>query len=160
MTIELHKIPIFEELIQNYIDNGFAVVVFVNFRQTLLKLAKTFKTKSVVYGDQTGQERDKIVDDFQENNTNIIICTMGSGSLGLNLHDLNGVPRVSLISPTFKSIQLSQALGRIYRSGSKSPALQRIIYCSNTCEEAICNRVNDKLKFTSNLNDNDLIEIL
>ena len=160
MSIELKKIPIFEELISNYIENGFVVVVFVNFRKTLLQLAKIFKTESIVHGGQTMAERDAVVDNFQKNRTNIILCTIGSGSLGLSLHDLYGVPRVSLISPTFKSISLQQALGRIYRAGSKSPALQRIIYCSNTCEESICHIVNEKLKFTSKINDNDLVQII
>lgn len=160
MKIELNKIPIFEELIHGYIDNGFSVVVFVNFKKTLFKLAKAFKTDSLVHGGQSITERDKIVDNFQKNKTNIIMCTIGSGSLGLNMHDLYGVPRVSLISPTFKSIQLVQALGRIYRSGSKSPALQRIIFCSNTCEEGICKRVNEKLQFISKLNDDDLVQIV
>ncbi len=159
MKIEKYKIPIFEDLISSYRENGFAVVVFVNFRDTLFKLAKTFKTNCVIHGSQTKQDRDEVINDFQKNKENLIISTIGAGSEGLNLHDLYGVPRVSLISPTFKSIDLVQALGRIYRSGSKSPALQRIIYCSNTCEDAICKRVNEKLKFMSQLNDNDLVEI-
>lgn len=157
--IEYYKVPIFEDLINNYTDNNFAVVVLVNYRDTLFKLAEIFKTKSIVHGSQTMEDRDNIINDFQNNKTNLIICTMGSGSQCINLHDLHGVPRVSLISPTYKSIELIQSFGRISRAGAKTPALQRIIYCSNTCEEAICKTVNNKLKFTAQLNDNDLIEI-
>lgn len=159
MKIELYKIPIFINLINEYMQNGFAVVVFVNYVETLKRLAENFKTTSVIHGDQTMTERDEVINNFQLNNTNLIICTIGSGALGVSLHDLYGVPRVSLISPTYSSIQLTQALGRIYRAGAKSPAIQRIIYSANTCEEAICARVNAKLKFTADLNDNDLIEI-
>jgi len=159
MKIELYKVPIFTNLIREFIDNGFAVVVFVNYKETLTRLATSFGTTSVVHGDQTMTERDNVVENFQMNNTNIIICTIGSGALGLSLHDLHGVPRVSLISPTYSSIQLTQALGRIHRAGAKTPAIQRLIYSAGTCEEAICARVNAKLKFTADLNDNDLIEI-
>jgi SNF2 family DNA or RNA helicase len=159
MKIEICKVPIFQELIEDYLENGFSVVVFVNYRKTMDLIAKKFKKYCLVHGSQTEQERYNSVNDFQNNKKNLIICTMGAGSQGLNLHDLYGVPRVSLISPTFKAVELMQALGRIYRSGAKSPALQRIIFCSNTCEEIICNRVKEKLKFTSKLNDNDLLEI-
>jgi len=72
---------------------------------------------------------------------------------------LHGVPRVSIISPSFRSDQLAQALSRIHRAGAKTPAFQRIIYCAGTCEEIICNRLKEKLKFMAKLNDNDLIKI-
>jgi superfamily II DNA or RNA helicase len=159
IKIENSKVPIFVDLIKNYHENNFSVVVFVNYVSTLKKLAKKFKTTSVVYGNQTSIKRDKIIYDFQKNRTTLIICTIETASVGINLHDINGRQRVSLISPTFKSIDLIQALGRIHRVGSKSPAIQRIIYCANTCEETICNRVKSKLNFLSKLNDNDMVTI-
>jgi hypothetical protein len=78
---------------------------------------------------------------------------------GISLHDLYGIPRVSLISPPWSSTQLIQNIGRISRAGAKTPALQRLIYCAKTCEEVICNRLKEKLKFLSKINDNDLVDI-
>src|SRR4029078_1973022 len=46
--IEKAKIPIFKELINDYIENGFAVVVFLNFTETIQELAKIFKTKCII----------------------------------------------------------------------------------------------------------------
>lgn len=155
---ELLKLPIFEEMITNHLDDGFAIAVFVNFKETLHKLAKKFRTKCVIYGDLSEAQRTKNIDDFQENRAKILICTSAS-ALGINLQDLHGVRRVSLISPSFSSIELKQVLGRIHRAGSKTPALQKIIYCSGTCEEYICNNVKKKLEFISKLNDNDMIDI-
>ncbi len=122
-------------------------------------MAKSFKTKCLIYGSLDTEVRDKNISDFQNNKSSLIICTIKAGNIGISLHDLYGVPRVSIISPTFSSLDLIQALGRISRTGAKTPALQRIIYCSNTCEEIICNRVREKLNFISKLNDNDLIII-
>jgi superfamily II DNA or RNA helicase len=159
-TLELIKLPILESLIEEYLENNYSVVVFVNFTKTLMTLSNKFKTDCIVYGNQTTNQRELNIKEFQENKSKLILCNIKSGGTGISLHDtLGGHPRVSLISPNFSSTTLIQALGRIFRAGAKTPALQRIVYCANTCEEVICNRVKEKLKFTSKLNDNDLLHI-
>ena len=156
-TIEILKIPIFVELANDFLFNKYSVVIFVNFTQTLETLAKMFHTNSVIYGQQTQEERLKIIDDFQENKTNIVICNIKAGGIGISLHDLYGNhPRVTLISPTWNSIDLVQALGRIHRAGSKSKALQRIIYTANTVEENIADKIKYKLKNINSINNGDL----
>jgi len=155
--IEEIKIPIIEELANEYLDNGYAVVIFVNFQKSIDDLSKRFNTTCIVCGDQTIEDRESNVEDFQKNIKKLIICNIKAGGLGIDLHDLYGVPRVSLISPSFSSIDFIQTLGRIHRSGSQSTALQRVIYISDTCEEKICENIRNKLQFTSKLNDNDFI---
>jgi superfamily II DNA or RNA helicase len=155
--LELLKLYIIEDLIQEYLDNGYSVVVFINFTKSLEQLAHKFKTNCTIKGGQDVETRTTNIYNFQENKQNLIICNIKAGSEGINLHDKYGKPRVSIISPSFSSIELTQALGRIYRAGSKTPALQRIIFCANTCEENICNKIKNKLKFTSKINDDDLI---
>jgi superfamily II DNA or RNA helicase len=161
MKIELLKIPIFEELIHEYIENGYNVVVFVNFLDTVDKLAKKFNTKCIICGNGSLSHSDinKNIEDFQENRTSIIICTIQTAKSGISLHDKHGRPRVSLISPSFSAVDLIQVLGRICRAGMKTPAIQRLIYTAGTCEEVICENIRGKLEFTSKLNDNDLIDI-
>jgi superfamily II DNA or RNA helicase len=155
--IEILKIPIFVELANDFLFNKYSVVIFVNFTQTLETIAKMFKTDSIVYGQQTSESRMKIIDDFQENKTNIIICNIKAGGIGISLHDLYGNhPRVSLISPTWNSIDLVQALGRIHRAGAKTKALQRIIYTANTIEENIADKIKYKLKNINQINNGDL----
>jgi superfamily II DNA or RNA helicase len=155
--IEILKIPIFVELANDFLSNKYSVVIFVNFTQTLVTLAKMFDTDSIVYGQQTQEKRLKIIDDFQENKTNIIICNIKAGGIGISLHDLYGKhPRVTLISPTWNSIDLVQALGRIHRAGAKTPALQRIIYTANTIEESIADKIKYKLKNINQVNNGDL----
>lgn len=154
--LELMKLPIFIDLATDYLENGYSVAVFFNFNKTLDKFMEKMKTKCCIRGDQKIEERDKHIDDFQLNREHIIACNIKAGGQGVSLHDVNGRPRVSLISPTFSSIDMKQALGRIYRSGSLSPALQRIIYCAGTVEEIVCAKVGEKLKFMNQLTDDDL----
>ena len=157
--IELIKVNIINDLINEYIDNGYNVAVFVNFKKTLRMLEKKHKGCSVVEGKQKERVRIKNIDRFQNNETKLIILMSKAGGEGISLHDMHGVPRVSIISPSFSSTELIQVLGRIHRAGSKTPALQRIVYCANTVEENICARVKSKLSFLSKLNDNDMVSI-
>jgi len=156
--IEKTKIPIFEELAKDYNENGFNVAIFVNFIDTIHELSKRLKTNCIIYGDQTDQQRQKNIDRFQNNESNIIIVSATIVE-GIGLHDIFGVPRVSLISPNYSSQNLLQIFGRIHRAGSKTPALQRVITCADTLEENICNHLNKKIHFLNTINDNDLLDI-
>ena len=118
-------------------------MIFVNFTQTLKTLQEMLHIDSVVYGEQDYDDRLRIIEEFQDNKTRIIILNIKAGGVGISLHDIaGGHPRVSLISPTWSSLDLVQALGRIHRAGGKTKSLQRIIYTADTVEE----RIADKLK--------------
>ena len=83
---------------------------------------------------------------------------MKAGSQSINLHDIHGDnPRLTLISPSFSSIDLKQALGRAFRSEAKTNVQQKIIFTANSCEELIANNLEKKLKFTDKLNNEDFI---
>ena len=155
--IEILKIPTFIELANDFIQNNYSVVIFVNFTQTLKTIADLLHTNSIVYGEQDYNDRIKIIEDFQSNKTNIIILNIKAGGIGISLHDIyGGHPRVSLISPTWSSLDLVQALGRIHRAGGKTKSLQRIIYTANTIEERIAEKIKIKLKNINSINNGDL----
>lgn len=159
--IEHAKVGIIIELFEKYYEQNKSVVIFVNYTETMKLIEEYFKEKkidySTVHGSQSADERHKQVENFQKNKNRVIICMIQAGGVSISLHDLTGkYPRVSLISPSYSSIALTQALGRIYRTGVKSPCLQRIIFCANTCEENICDILRTKLEFMSKLTDDDL----
>lgn len=155
--IELLKIPIFVDLTNDFLTEGKSVVIFVNYTDTLQTLKNLLKTECIIWGQQTDIERQKNINDFQENTQKIIICNIKAGSVGISFHDLTGKnPRVALLSPCWSSIDLVQALGRVHRAGSKSKSLQRIIYVANTVEEKIAEKLENKLKDLNSINNGDL----
>lgn len=155
--VELLKIPTFVELINEYLSQNFSVVVFVNFTQTLKTLADLLFTKCLIYGEQTDMERQFNIDEFQADRQRVIICNIKAGGVGISMHDITGMhKRVSIISPCWSAIDLTQALGRIHRAGAKSKALQRIIYCDNTIENNMAEKLRIKLSNLQNLNNGDL----
>ena len=152
--VEALKVQTFIELANDYLESGHSVVIFTNFRDSLNLLANKLGTDCLIHGEQTLAERDRCVDNFQENKEKLIICTISSGGTGISLHDTKGGhPRVSLISPTWSSQDLIQALGRIHRANGRTHCLQRIIFCSNTVEDDICANLQVKINNYSAIND-------
>jgi superfamily II DNA or RNA helicase len=158
MKIEQYKIPIIIDLANEILDNNGSVVIFVCFSETLNQLAFQMKMAcSLIHGKQTMEERTDNINNFQNNKTRIMISMIQCGGTGISLHDIHGGhPRTSLISPDWSSINLKQVLGRIHRAGSKSPAIQKLIYCGKTYEENICKTIEEKLKILDKLNDGAL----
>lgn len=159
--VELLKVPTFVEMAKDLLDEGHAVVIFVNFTETLLALSEKLKTKCLVYGKQSGAKgaatRQKNIDIFVADEEQLIICNIKAGGEAISLHDLHGKHRrVSLVSPTWSAQELVQALGRIHRAGAQSKAVQRIIFAAGTVEEDIAEAVAEKIDRIKTLNDGDL----
>ena len=158
MRIEMLKVPTFIELAREYLDQGLAIAIFVNFTETLNTIAKELKTDCLVYGEQTIEMRNKNIDDFNNDQSQIIICNIRSGGVGISLHDTNGkYPRISLISPGYSAVDILQALGRICRANCKTPVQQKILFANGTIENQMCDNIKDKIKNIGKLNDGDML---
>jgi len=158
--IELIKVPVFVDLAQDALEENNSVVIIVNFTETLNALAQKLNTKCVVHGQQTAQEREKNIADFQADKERIIILNIRSGGVGVSLHDLNGNhPRVSLISPSWSAQDVVQAVGRVWRAGSKSSSIQKIVYCADTIEDSICENLKDKIDNINKINEASVSDV-
>ena len=156
--IEMYKVPIFLDLTEDAIENGYSVVIFVNYLETMNMLSYNLKTDCLIHGGQNMDERQSCIEDFQSNKCRILISIIQAGGVGISLHDIHGNhPRMSLISPTWTGHEIKQALGRIYRAGSKTPALQRIIYCAKTYEDELCKIIDKKIGVIDAINDGDIL---
>jgi len=155
--IELLKVPEFIKLTEDEIKNNNSVVIFVNFTETLLTLSEKLNTNCVIYGDQQIEDRDKNINDFQNDRERICICNIKAGGTGVSLHDTLGFyPRVSIISPTWSAQDLIQVLGRIYRAKAKTKVLQRIIFCKDTVEDEVCKMIQSKVANIAFINDGSM----
>lgn len=154
---ELIKVPLFVDMAQEAIEDGMSVAIFVNFSDTVRALSKKLSTGCLVWGENKGDERDRHIADFQSDKKRVIIVNVKAGGAGLSLHDLNGnYPRIALISPTPSAVDLRQALGRVWRDGGKTKALQKIVFVANTVEEDVCEKVKAKLNNLDTINDGDV----
>lgn len=154
--LENKKIDLFVDMTIDYLDNNLSVVIFVNYIENLnnisLKLKKRKIEHVVLHGNIIDSEREKNIELFQSNKVNVIICSFGVGGASISLHDLYGRARVSILSLPESSITFNQSLGRICRTGSKSPALQVIPFYIDTYENTIYKRLNNKISDLANIN--------
>lgn len=156
--IELIKVPLFVDMIEEGIEGGMSVVVFVNFTETLKAIAQRLKTNCIFDGKTSDIERQQNVDDFQSGKERVILVNIASGGAGLSLHDLHGLnPRLAIMSPSYSAVLMRQATGRVWRENGKSKSVQKIVFVANTVEEQVCENVKEKLKNLDLLNDGDLV---
>ena len=151
------KLPACIDMIDDLLDQGHSVAVFVNFTDTLSRLKYRFPAAGLIHGEQTASERELDIEQFQTNESRLIICMIQAGGVGISLHDLHGGhPRVSILFPTWSAIELRQALGRIHRNGGQTPCIQRILFADGTIEQRVLQKLNKKLDNMDALNDGDL----
>lgn len=155
--IELLKVPVATELATDYLDKGYSIGIFVNFRQTLDELLWRFPDASVIQGGQLNHVRDTNIDRFQTNVARLILIMSEAGGVGLSLPDLSGVnPRVGLVMPTDKAVTMRQIFGRFHRDDSKSNCFYRVLLASGTVETQMQRRLTQKFANLDMLNDGDL----
>ena len=154
---ELVKVPLFIDMVEEGLENGMSVVVFVNFTETLRAISDRLKITCIFDGKTADDERQKNVDDFQSGKQRVILVNIASGGAGLSLHDIHGLnPRMTLISPSYSAVLMRQSTGRVWRENAKSKSIQKILFVAGTVEVEVCNNVREKLKNLDLLNDGDL----
>lgn len=158
METELEKVSLLIELGKNALEEGLSPVIFTNFRLTLSALLTLgFPNASVILGNQGDVERADEIQDFQTDSTRVLLATIGSGGIGISLHDTNGrFPRIAFICPTYSAVYLRQAMGRIHRAGAKSKAINKLVYAARSIESKVARSVAAKLRNLDTLNDGDL----
>jgi hypothetical protein len=154
--LESIKLPEYARIARQKISEGFSVVVFLNFRESVEYLDRIMKDvpKSKIIGGQSGEERWEAENWFQTNRVKLILCTITSGNASISLHDTSGThPRFSLISVSWSATDFKQIFGRTNRLGGESVPVYRIMYFKGTVEESVAKSMSQKLNQMSNLND-------
>ena len=157
-NVEMIKVPLFVEMVEDALENNMSIVVFCNFTETIEALSQRLNTKCIVNGESKyAKARQQNIDDFQADKQRVILINLAAGGAGLSLHDVTGkYPRLSLISPSYSAVNMRQATGRVWRDSAKSKSIQKIVFVSGTVEEKVCNSVNQKLANLDLLNDGDM----
>ena len=141
-------------------ENGFSVLVLVNFRDAMARIAERLDAKKVryalIYGEQRDDERQAGIDAFQLNEIHVMIATMKAASCSLSLHDeRHERMRVSYISPGYNAADIVQGLGRIRRVGG-TKAVQHLVLAANTVEDNVADKLERKMGNIEALSDRDL----
>lgn len=126
-------------IIRSY-NKGASIVVMFNYTSSINLLFNILVKNKYKCGIINGssQNKDLLIDQFQNDELNILIVNIKAAGVGISLHDITGKHnRISFISPSESIFDLQQALGRIYRTGTKSKTIQNIVTIKNTIEEQV-----------------------
>jgi superfamily II DNA or RNA helicase len=113
------------------------VIIFTNYKRTLHFVQEHLAAsgvKSVPYeGNMSSAKRVASVRAFQNDpKTRAFVSNIACGGVSISLHDLVGnQPRLVLIFPTYKILDVYQATGRAVRRGMKTPAEVRMVYSAD-----------------------------
>ena len=142
---EQYKVKDIATMAQDAVEEGYNVVAFLNFTESLRELA-TLVGCEYIDGSTPEDLRNEYIDKFQRDESNMLVINAATGGTGISLHDTIGNrPRLSLISPSFNAKEFAQVIGRIHRNGAKSDALQKILLSDNSIEEYVMEAINKKL---------------
>jgi len=156
---ELFKVPALIEEIEERVEEGEWVTVFVQFTRTIQAISERLGgiDHRILDGKRSRRDQESAVHDFQSGLVRVLVCQVDAGSESIDLHDTHGDrPRHVIVFPTYKAVTLIQVLGRAVRSGAKSPVVQRIVYSSTGVESKIARAVERRLENLSLLTDGEL----
>lgn len=156
---ELFKVPALVEEIEERVEEGDSVIVFVQFTRTIQVVSERLGgiDHRILNGRTSRRDQEAAVHDFQSGQVRVLVCQVDAGSESIDLHDVHGDhPRHVIVFPTYKAVTLIQVLGRAVRSGARSPVVQRIVYSSTGIESKIARAVERRLENLSLLTDGEL----
>ena len=135
------KVSIFINILEHSKRCGDKVLVFSSSIPTLNYLGDLLTAMKTPFGRIDGQvevnRRLLVVDDFNEDRSNVMIISTKAGGTGLNIQAAN---RVVIFDFGFNPAWEEQAIGRSYRLGQTKPVFVYRFVAGGTFEENIYNK--------------------
>ncbi len=136
--IESSKLKIFENMIDELLENKHKVLVFSQFVRHLSILRRLLDKKNISYqyldGSTSAQKRKKRINAFQNGMGDIFLISLKAGGFGLNL---TAADYVIHMDPWWNPAVEDQASDRAHRIGQTRPVTVYRLVAKNTIEEKI-----------------------
>jgi len=130
------KLEALMELLDNLVEEGRRVLVFSQFTSMLKLIEEQLVAKNYDYLKLTGQtqNRQALVETFQQGNTPIFLISLKAGGTGLNLTRADTVIHYD---PWWNPAVEDQATDRTHRIGQENPVFVYKLITAGTVEESI-----------------------
>lgn len=130
------KLEALMELLDNLVEEGRCILVFSQFTSMLKLIEEALVAKNYEYLKLTGQtqNRQTLVDRFQQGKIPIFLISLKAGGTGLNLTRADTVIHYD---PWWNPAVEDQATDRTHRIGQENPVFVYKLITSGTVEEAI-----------------------
>ncbi len=146
------KVELLMELIEENVENENKMLIFSQFT-SFLKLAKDELDKAGIEyyyldGSTKAEDRIKLVEDFNNDQTKVFLISLKAGGVGLNLTSANTVIH---LDPWWNPQVESQATDRAHRIGQKSVVQVNKLITKGTIEEKIYLLQQEKKQLTDDV---------
>lgn len=130
------KLEALMELLDNLVGEGRRVLVFSQFTSMLKLIEQELNARNYAYLKLTGQSQNRqaLVEQFQEGNAPIFLISLKAGGTGLNLTRADTVIHYD---PWWNPAVEDQATDRSHRIGQENPVFVYKLITSGTVEEVI-----------------------
>ena len=139
------KIDALLETVVQSIDEGHKILVFSQFTSVLSNISKVFKENEVSHyyldGSTPIKTRNKIVEDFNKDDTSVFLISLKAGGTGLNLTSADIVIH---FDPWWNPAVEDQATDRAHRIGQKHVVEVIKMISEGTIEEKIISLQEEK----------------
>ena len=113
-------------------------VVFCTYTESIVNICACLSKKKVSYLRFDGTVKEPVWQQFQKDDTKVIVVQYQRGSEGL---DLFAACRMVFYEPTTQAVLLEQSKARIMRKGQERPCRYYFLYTPHTIEERIMKKV-------------------
>jgi len=138
LNIESSKLNTFLQIVDELSENKHRALVFSQFVTHLSLVRKALDAKGIKYsyldGSTSGNERERIVKNFQAGENQLFLISLKAGGLGLNLTSADFVIH---LDPWWNPAVEDQASDRAHRIGQTKPVTVYRLVAENTIEEKI-----------------------
>lgn len=145
------KLTSIVELINLYLEScDRKLLIFGVYKESLKALSEIYKCK-IITGEVSSKERQKIIDNFQNNKSRVLIGNIQS--LGVGVDGLQNVcSDMIFIELPYRFTDISQAVSRLERDGQKNSISVQYVLAKNTIDELIWEVLSEKRKVTDGVN--------
>lgn len=147
------KIDSAVEVIHNTIDGGEKLIVFCFLKEVVAALKSEFPEAVTVTGDDNDKQKQRAVDQFQENAAcKLIILNYRSGGTGLTL---TAASNVLFVEFPWTYSDCCQAEDRAHRNGQKNAVTCTYLLGSGTIDEYMFNLIQTKKEISNGVTGTD-----
>lgn len=145
------------EFIEEVTDAGEKIVVFLHHKEIAYQLHSKFPGALLITGDNVGEDRQRAIDEFQNNpDKKIILCSIKAAGVGLTL---TASSRVLFVEQPWHPADCDQCEDRCHRIGQKDSVQCTYVLGENTIDEYIYDIIQRKREISDEITGNEsLIE--
>ena len=144
-----------KKFVEDLVEQGKPVVIFTYYRDVVDYFMRAFEKADCIIGGMSNADKHSVVEKFQGGDINVLICTYGAASTGINL---TRSETIIFNDFDFSAANMCQAEDRIWRIGQKNRCNILYLYAEDTVDEQLLYILDEKVRNINAVVDNKEVD--